>query len=307
MLIMRHLIIGIVFLSIMVITLLASDTKKVPPPAKKLFEKELVTFGFAIKGHIFCDPMSRKPDPTTQPSREDSLRRIANPVKDYFASLPIDSLPPSLKEHVGDTLTMVWSKGSDQLVVAAVGFYSHVCHEQLAYKLLPIDPISQRPSWKDTFLLLRKDVRLADPVVPYSKYEIRDASIRVFEDSVRGLVTQANTERTTLPPDTIVIEYYGIDADTLPDTLFMTVHGKGYGTVSCWHVVYLVVRSNDTWKWSLVIDLHLGARRFRIDSSFDLNGDGVKEFLVMNYAEGAVYSIIDGRMVLVASSSYRGY
>lgn len=303
---MRHLIIGIVFLSIMVITLLASGVEKVTPPAKKLFEKELATFGFAIKGHIFCDPLSRKPDPTPIPSREDSLRKIANPVKDYFASLPLDSLPPSLKEHVGDTLTMVWSKASSQLVVGAVGFYSHVCHEQLAYKLLPIDSTFQRPSWKDTFLLLRKGVRLAGPVVPYSKYEIRDASIGVFEDSVRELVTQANTERTALPLDTIRIEYYGAHTDTLPDTLFMTIHGTGSSTESCWHTVYLMVHFNDTWKWSTVIDLHPGTCRFRVDSSFDLDGDGVKEFLVMHRAGGAVYNIIDGRMVLVASSGYRG-
>jgi hypothetical protein len=304
---MRHLIIGIVFLSIMVITLLASDTEKVTPSAKKLFEKELVTFGFAIKGHIFCDPLSRKPDPTTQPSREDSLRRIANPVKDYFASLPLNSLPSSLKEHVGDTLTMVWSKGSDQLVVGAVGFYSHVCHGQLAYKLLPIDSTFQRPNWRDTFLLLRKGVRPAGPVVPYSKYEIRDASIRVFEDSVRSLVTQAIIEHTTLPLDTTRIEYYGVHANTLPDTLFMTVHGRArYSTEACWHTVYLMVRSNDTWNRSTVIDLHPGACRFRVDSSFDLDGDGGKEFLVMHRAGGAVYSIIEGRMVLVASSGYRG-
>jgi len=304
---MRHLIIGIVFLSIMVITLLASDTEKVFPPAKKLFEKELATFGFAIKGHIFCGPLSRKPDPIPTPSREDSLRRIANPVKDYFASLPLDSLPSSLKEHVGDTLTMVWSKGFSQLVVGAMGFYSHVCHQQLAYKLLPIDSTFQRPTWEDTFLLLRKGVRPAGPIVPYSKYEIRDASIRVFEDSVREFITQANTERTTLPLDTTRIEYYGVHADKLPDTLFMTVHGRArYSTEACWHTVYLMVRSNDTWKWSLVIDLHLGDHQFRIDSSFDLNGDGVKEFLVMNRACGAVYSIIDGRLILVASSSYRG-
>ncbi len=303
---MRYLIIGIVLQSIAEVSLLATGAEKVIPPVKEMFEDGMVTFGFAMKGHIFCDPLSRAPDSTPVPSRDDSLRRIANPVKDYFASLPLDSLPSSLKEDIGDTLTMIWSKGPGQLMVKATGFYSHACHEQLAHKLLPIDSTFQCPSWEDTFLLLKKDVRLADPIVPYSKYEIGDASTRSFEDSVREFVVQAKMVRSAFLPDTIVIEYYGVHADTLPDTLFMTVHGQSYGTVSCWHMVYLMVRSNDTWKRSPVIDLHLGARRFRIDSSFDLNEDGVKELLVMNYTSGSVYSIIGGKMVLIASSGYRG-
>jgi hypothetical protein len=154
---------------------------------------------------------------------------------------------------------------------------------------------------------MRKEIALAEPVVPYCKYEITNTSMRHLEDSVRNLIARVHSEQSSIPLDTILFEYYGKRADTLPDTLFMTAHGEGrLGTGGVWHAVYLVVRSNGAWSWSPVIELRRGARIFRIDSSFDLNGDGVKEFLVMNYAGGAVYSLKNGRLLLVMSSDYRG-
>ncbi|MFQ6007914.1 MAG: hypothetical protein ACE5K8_03090 [Candidatus Zixiibacteriota bacterium] len=273
----------------------------------EMFNKGLFTFGFTVKSHIFCDPLYETRRPSSFPELVKLSRGISNPENDYFSSIPVDSLPAGVKEHLGDTLTMLWSKATSKLVVKAVGIYSDACHMQGAYALIPLDSMPQQPSWKDQFLLLTKRVKLHGPVIPYRKYEIKDHLLLDFEDSIRAIVSQTHEKEIKTSLDDLTVEYYGVMRNTLPDTLFMTVHGHWYGATEwCWHTVYVAVRSDSGWKYSEVLKLNKGNRRFQIDSAFDLNGDGIMEMLVMESASSAVYSIVNGQLVPVAMSGYRG-
>lgn len=275
------------------------------PSVSDMWEQGQITFGYSSRNDIFCSLFYSGEKRQSARSALLGLGESLLVPHSGFVPLPVDSLPLSVKEYLGDTLTMVWSGGTVRCVAEHAGILFGVCSIAPVYKLKAIDSFSRSLTGVETVLMLAQVVKLSSPVTVYSEYTVNGDDVKDFEDSVRGLVAHAQASFKGQVED-LRIEYRGVEGDTLPDTLFMTVHGWD-GSMWCWHTVYLMERSGKTWRWSRLVDLNRGTCRFEIDCSFDLDEDGVSEYLIMWYAEAGVFSIVDGKMVmLVICYDYRG-
>ena len=310
---MRFFALSIIPIALLLTTAIVLGDDQSSLQVEQMFSTDMANFGFALKGDVFCDPFWGDADRERAPAQ---LRRMGETAyrnnqadrsapHDTFLPIPDENLPQPLRSLLGDTLKAVWHEGIHDFTIDAYGYYSDPCHSQVACALEPVDRLSHTPNWNETFLLLRPDVRVSD-FRQYDDYFAGDESLWAHEDSIKTAIRKMQREQTTPPLDTFLVEYYGVRGPRLPDTLFMTVHGADGSTESCWHTVQLLTKEGKVWKRTEVIALRRGSFSFRMACSFDMNGDGTTEYLVSGHASGAVYSFIDGRLVLVAAGPYRG-
>jgi len=271
-------------------------------------------FGFAYDGMLLCNPVyiGPKENDYFEFAAENGI--TFDYSKSYFAPFPESTLAHFIADKYGDTAVILRSGRQYRAVIVKAGLYSDACYTNWQYTLTPIDTIMNLAEWKETFLVTPSAKKYSGDLVGFKEYRPDDVSFLKIVDSVKQHMEdtwiiyneEKDGEFMPVDADRISIKCYGRDTDSMPDNMFMSVGCYTGNSTSTWSALYRLKYENDSWNTESIVNPEMGPGGYRFDSAFDLNGDGVMEYLLIDYGGASIYEIDDNGFILITSSDYRG-
>jgi hypothetical protein len=267
-----------------------------------------ISFGFCLNGNFLCYPIYKTDAEKYEKRFFDYIGRVLapfenGPAEDHYFSVPWDTVSNLVQDNLGDTLMIMWSAGRFRGIIRDYAFYEGFCNGDLYCVLEMLDTVPKPLSDDLTYIALRRTRFYSGPLVSYSRYKLPDSIQILLADSLGNIMREAG--------DTLYQEHYiaafGIEAATLPDSFFIISLDDSMGLYS-WFALYqlkledsLVIVPIQLPSWPHEITLF-----FRIDCCFDLNNDGVYEYLVDRGGMATISTVINGRFVNLWGCEYRG-
>lgn len=271
---------------------------------KALFEQDLVEFvELTTDSLLICDPALCGED---YRSNQGSFRSLAGSGGHYgyhgYYPIADSLLPDCQKDLIGDSVTIIYREGMSRGITASVGYYRDECDSWSVCEIMPAESSFPLLGWYEPTLILRGGVKPPQSIRSYDQVTISGDHIKPFQDSIDKVFANIPLSRECLHETAIVLfDYFVASDNAVQDTLYATAHGAqcSFGR---WEAIYLLTREDGVWSWTQLTDVRKGWRVFTICCSFDLNSDGLPEFLVWEKANASLYTLVNGRFVRIASA-----
>ncbi len=288
---------------VLTVGLFPSPTKAQPDQEPEVFIDSLHSFGFGYNWGSgpswICEPIFRGC------SRTDGLRQcLSLSVEIGEAGFGEDSIPGCVASRPGDTITMLGDFGIRRFIVDSV-LVDNVCDPFVYCKLTPLHVIDLPKDSRKACLAILGSAPAPEMFIPYVGIDSALVAASDFETMILKKADSAQSEcnKPVLFPTNF--EYRGVEAESVPDTLFAFISApicagewRNTGT-------YRLVRSAEGWDCTPLRPFHTGgymAPVFIIHCAFDLNADGVLEYIVYRGYRREIINIIDDKIIVIAHS-----
>ncbi len=280
------------------------DTTYTPPEVERLralFDQDLAEFAQLLDDSLLhCDPALCGED---YRDNQKMFRDLAGRGGHGYHPIADSLLPDCQKQLIADTVTIVWREGMGRGVTASAGYYRDDCNSWSVCEITPSDSAFPLPGWHEATLILREGVEPPRSFRSYEQVNMSGEHIKAFQDSIGKIFADIPPSPECMPEIANVhFDYFVPNDNANQDTLFATAHGGQCEYIGRWQAVYLMTRSDNHWSWTPVIDVRKGPWVFTISCSFDLNSDGLPEFLVWEKTHASLYTLVNGRFVWFASA-----
>ena len=281
---------------------------------QELLERGCLTFGYQSRSAYYCEPFndSDSRGKVTYTLNQLWQRTRARTLSEdqQFEPIPSDSLPAGQRNRIGETVTFVTAPRNHHFVISDIGEHLDVCGVYPVYRLHPLDSSRMLLPWDHTYVVFAQDLELAPPVTPFHSLSDVDDSMKAYEQQLKDTIAARHQQfrwGADSPIKSTEFAYYVKDSSGQSDSVFMTVKAFYGDNMNVWNATYLAIRAGGGWIHLPLIQLtNRGWPPGKFDYVSDLNGDGSPEYVIQSHASVNIYNIIDGKLVLVAGSGYRG-
>jgi len=283
-------------------------------------ENEVIRFtdcryGTISNGKILCEPVSTGVESHNYFEIAKELGVDTRNTDDSFVPFPPGSLSKYIKSKCGDTVIFICSGKKIISIIDQIGLLIGACDFGWKCLLKPIDSIDIYSFPSTSILVLPQGSNYTGPLVSYKTYEQIDISYNILIDSAKNELLQAwdifckknNYNYPPIPPDKIHIEFYGVDSGFVPNSFYLKLSGYTGSSTSSWTALYKLSGNMDNgFQLKNIIKPSNLGYSLRFTSSFDLDGDGLLEYLTNDISQTVILESDPGGLKLVHQGGYRG-
>lgn len=286
--------------------------------ADKRSQKNVVSecqFGFLYGNLILCDPIYSAAKNNDHFALARKLGIEIDYKKSYFTPFQEGSLSGFIADEYNDTVTVIWSGGQFQAQISQIGLYSDNCYTDWQCLLRPLKTPQNTPPPNSSIIVFPKGFSYDGQLVAFRKIEVKDSQFNHLTDSIKSMMSQTwqewnlNQNRTVepIPMDRINIDACGKASEISPDTLFINVSCYTGNSTSTWTALIKLTKNKEgKWQTRDIVKPGMSSHTYRFNLSFDLNSDGNPEYLIDDNGYTSIIEIVDGKLKLLRSSSYKG-
>jgi len=239
---------------------------------------EKLSFGFAYSGRLLFLATPQHGRFSNELRQLDGVvQKIGFSGMDSLRVFPCDAVDRLYADKCGDTITVLWSGGYFKAVIEMVGQVVDACGNAREWCSLTLpdsiaNVLSPKP-WETAFLVLRKGFSYSGPLIPYTEYHPEDTTIQRIRENLHQEMLLLPHMRDTRS------KVYGVLQQPLPDTLLVFVLGSVGASTYGWRADYRLAKSEEGWSCHVLTEPHKTSWGFEVRCAFDLNGDGILEYL----------------------------